>query len=289
MKVTISIVVGLLVGIAWAGHTRMDILMAGDYLDDITNINTHPHCIALYGNTLYGDITVGLDNYGVVITPDAKYGAFAVWQEPDVDRNFNIGYGIQLKRFDLGVRFSPVKNHQSVGMGCGRTFFNRRFDMSFLYGKDEDIEHSEFSLRLRNRSGDFVIKPMYRGNYVLEPLEYYRHRFGILVERLVFNDGFVFLGAEYDFTRGDIENEFTNIYAGLEMPLSRRFVFLLGFYERITEDFDAFIWHLEPGFRIRIREFAFDFHLDTDTLFEDNEFTLSIFKSFGIELNFGKF
>ncbi|KPK72051.1 hypothetical protein AMJ87_05825 [candidate division WOR_3 bacterium SM23_60] len=289
MKGIVSLVLCSLVGAAWASHTRMDILMARDYLDDITNINVYPHHIVLYQNMLYGDITARLENYGVVITPDTKYGAFAVWQEPEVDQNFNIGYGIQLKRFDLGIHASPVKDHRRIGVGFGRTFFKRRFDVSFSYGEDEDIEHSEFNVRLRNRRGDFVIIPRYRGNYILEPLEYYRHRFGVLVQRLVFNDGFVFLGAEYDFTRGDIENEFTNIYAGLEMPLSRRIVFLLGFYERITEDFDALAWHLEPGFRIRIKEFAFDFHLDTDTLFEDDEFTLSIFKSFGIELNFGKF
>ena len=111
----------------------------------------------------------------------------------------------------------------------------------------------------------------------------------MLVQRLVFNDGFVFIGAEYEVTRGDLEDEFTNIYAGLEMPISRKVFLLLGVYERISDDFEALEWRIEPGFSIRIKEFTFDFHINTDTIFKDEEFTLFIFKSLGFELNFGKF
>ncbi len=290
MKNIISVFLCLLaVSVVWASHTRMDVLMAGDYLDDIIYIGIYPHHIAAYANNIYGDITEQTHDYGVVITPDTKYGALALWQDPGLTNGLHFGYGIELKRFELGIFGSPVEDHRMIGFGFGRQFFRRRIDLSFRHGEDELVEWSALDLRLKNRTGDYVVVPKYAGYYVHEPTEYYQHRMGLLVQRLVFNDGFVFVGAEYDITRGDLEDEFTTIHAGLEMPISRKVFLLLGVYERISNDFEALEWRIEPGFSVRIKEFAFDFHMNTDTIFKDEEFTFFIFKSLGVELNFGKF
>ena len=275
-----------ILNLARANETRMQALMAGDYIDDLTNISSFPHHIALYANNLYGDITPDLENYGFIFSPDTKYGAFAFWQPSvPVDR-FNLGYGINLYQFDIGVLISPVKNHTHFGFGIGRTYFNRRIDLSFLMTDELNNTCYQFSARLSKRVGDIIIVPKYRLDYFSEPYQYTNHRIGLMLQRLILNEGFVFFIAEYDFGRGNIDYDYTNVYAGLELPLSRIVVLRLGAYEQFTNSFESPSWQLEPGIGLQIREFNIDFHLNKEWFFNKDK---TLFKSFGLDLNFGRF
>jgi hypothetical protein len=273
-----------------ANQTRMGTLMTGDYVDDMVNIDLYPNHILAYHDNLYGDITARTDtnriSYGIVMTPNIKYGAFACWQNGQQNQTFNIGYAVEVLKFDIGISGSPVKDNYRYGIGIGRTFFDRRFDLAFVLNDRVNNDSYVLNLRLTSRKGDFVIVPKYSLEVLMEPVEYNKHTLGIMVQRLILNEGFVYFLAEYDFTRGDIQNDFTHLYAGFELPLNRRFGLLLGVKETFTDGFDAPEWQIEPGIGIRIREFTFDFHLNYERLFDKD---VSFFKSFGIDLNFGRF
>ncbi|UCG93086.1 MAG: hypothetical protein JSV97_05115 [candidate division WOR-3 bacterium] len=272
--------------VAWANETRMATLMAGDYIDDIVNIAVYPHHIVMYQNNLYGDITSELEDYGIVIAPDIKYGAVAFWQKGVSSGGFNLGYAIKFRKFDIGILFSPVENHLQYGFGIGRTFFNRHFDLSFIVNDATNDEWYQFNFSGRQRRGDYVIMPKYALNHIRAPFEYTRHNFGLMLQRLILNEGFVYFIAEYELQRGDISTDYTNFYAGLELPLTRIVVLRLGVHEQFIDGFERSDTRIEPGIGLRIREFNLDFHLNQDRLF-DKEVTF--FNSFGLDLNFGKF
>lgn len=288
-KITVAILFSFVAAnLVQASQTRMTTLMARDYIDDITNIGVYPQHIVIYENNLYGDISRQVDHFGMIIAPKKKYGAFACWQNNVSGNGFNVGYAINLQRFDIGISGSPVEDMQRFGIGIGRKFFDRRFDLSFLLGDGTNEEWYKVNLRLAGRRGDYVIVPKYSLDFHQEPYDYNRHRIGIMLQRLVLNEGFVFCIAEYDFSRGDIDNDYTRVYGGFELPLNKRIVLRSGAQETFTEGFESPEWQIECGFSVRVREFSLDFHINTDTLFED-EFTLFIFKSFGLDLNFGRF
>jgi hypothetical protein len=276
----------VLIGSAYADQTRMDVLMAGDYVDDIINIGVYPHQLLQYQNSIYGDIKSGIDDYGLIMAPIPKFGAFGVWQDPVQDRGFNIGYAVSLKKFEIGISGSPGDNQTIFGVGIGRLFFDKRFDVSFLYNDTNIEEWFTFNLRLAKRKGDYIIMPRYSVDSWSVPYEYYRHRIGLMLERIIFNDGFIFFIAEYDLSRGDIENDNTHIHAGLDLPVSRKIALLLGVKENFIDGFDAPVWSVEPGISIRIRDFTLDFHLNQDRLYDKD---VTLFNSFGLELNFGRF
>ncbi len=262
--------------------------MAGDYIDDLINIDLYPHQIVMYANNLYGDIERQIEDYGIIITPDKKYGAIACWQNVRSNSGFNIGYGVNLFDFNIGISGSPVEDHQRFGIGIGRTFFDKRFDISFLLSNETFDEWYKFNVRLSGRKGDFLIVPKYGLDHVQEPFDYSRHRIGIMLQRLVFKDGFVYFIGEYDFSRGDIEYDYTNVYAGLEMPINKRIALRGGVIEQFTNGFESPTWEIESGFSVRVKEFTLDFHLNKERLFSEY-FTLFIFNSFGLDLNFGRF
>ncbi len=278
----------IVVNPVWSSQTRMATFMAGDYIDDITNIGIYPHHIIMYENNLYGDITEEFEDCGLIIAPERKYGAFACWQNNVSGNGFNFGYAINLHNFDIGISGSPVKDSRRFGIGIGRKFFRRRFDLSFLLGDDTNEEWYKFNLRCAGRRGDFIIVPKYALDRIRKPYDHTKHRIGVMLQRLILNEGFVYFIAEYDFSRGDIEYDYTHIYGGLELPLTRRIILRCGVKESFTEGFESPQWQIEPGFSIRIREFSLDFHINKDTLFED-DFTFFIFNSFGLDLNFGRF
>lgn len=275
-----------IVSSAQADQTRMDVLMAGDYIDDIVNIGVYPHQLVMYQNNIYGDIKSGIDDYGVVMAPVPKFGAFGIWQDPVENRGFNLGYAISLKKFEIGICGSPAENQTTFGIGIGRVFFNRRFDISFLVHDATNEEWFTFNARLAKRKGDYIIMPRYSVTSWSEPFEYYRHRIGLMMQRLIFNEGFVFLIAEYDFSRGDFENDYTHIHAGFDLPISRKVALLLGIKENFVDGIESPEWSVEPGISIRIREFTLDFHLNQERLFDKD---VTIFNSVGLELNFGRF
>jgi len=274
----------------WANKTRMGTLMVGDYIDDLVNISVYPHHIAIYSNNFYGDISKSVEDYGIIITPDIKYGALAFWQTDSISGlpggGFNIGYAINLHKFDIGAFGSLIENRTQFGFGFGRSFFASRIDLSFLMNDETDNTWYQFNLRLSKRKTEFIIVPKYKLNYFREPYKYSNHRIGLLLQRLILNEGFVFFAAEYDLSRGDIAFDHTNIYAGFELPLSRILVLRLGVHEQFTNGFETPQWQLEPGIGLQIREFSLDFHLNKERL-SDKETTLV--NSFGLELNFGRF
>ena len=278
----------VVVNVVQASQTRMTTLMARDYIDDITNIGVYPQHIVIYENNLYGDITRQVDHFGIIISPKKKYGAVACWQNNESGNGFNVGYAINLHRFDIGISGSPVEDNGGFGIGIGRRFFDRRFDLSFLLRDGTNEEWYKVNLRLAGRRGDYVIVPKYSLDGYSKPYDYSRHRIGIMLQRLVLNEGFVFCIAEYDFSRGDIDNDYTRVYGGFELPLNRKIVLRSGAQETFTEGFESPEWQIECGFSVRIREFSLDFHINTDRLFED-DFTLFVFRSFGLDLNFGRF
>ena len=52
------------------------------------------------------------------------------------------------------------------------------------------------------------------------------------------------------------------------------------------DGFESPEWFVEPGISIRIREFTLDFHLNQERLYDKD---VTLFNSFGLELNFGRF
>jgi hypothetical protein len=285
--ITICLCLFTLLNFAGANDTRMGTLMAGDYIDDLINITVYPHQIGLYHNNLWGDITENnVEDYGIIITPDIKYGALAIWEPGLSDARFNIGYGISIFNFDVGAFVSPVEEHTQFGFGLGRSFFTRRFDLSFIVNDEVGIEWYQFNLRLSKRKTEFIIVPKYKLDYHREPYEYTNHRIGLMLQRLILNEGFVFFIAEYDFSRGDIQSKYTKFYVGLELPLNRIFIMRLGVSEVFTDGFENPQWFVEPGIGLKIREFSLDFHLNKDRLFDKD---VTIVNSFGLDLNFGRF
>jgi hypothetical protein len=264
--------------------------MTGDYIDDIVNIKSYPHLISLYYNSLYGDIASDGEDYGLIITPDIKYGAIAFWQDGEPQGVFNLGYGIDLFKFNIGAFCSLVEDHTKFGIGFGRSFFSRRFDCSFIFDDKSNYEQYQFNLRYSERRSDFIIVPKYQLNYYTESFEYTNHVLGILLQRLIFSEGFVFFMAEYDFSRGDIEYDNTNVNAGFELPLSKIVILRLGVSEQFTNGLESPIWYVEPGVGLQIRGFSIDFHVNKDWLFDKNEDEdVGLIKSFGLDLNFGRF
>jgi hypothetical protein len=270
----------------WANHTRTDILMAGDYLDDIVYIDRYPHMLRGYANVLYGDIKQELSGYGFVLSPERKYGAIGCWQAIGADSRFNIGYAVQLMNFDIGISGSPVTDHYRIGFGIGRSFFSRRIDLSVLATDGIDEQSVDFNVRIAGRRGDFIIMPKYALTAMQEPFEYDQHKLGLMIQRLILNDGFVYFIAEYDFARGDLAHDLTHVYVGLDLPLNRTFGLLVGVKETFTDGFDAPEWRIATGFSVFIREFAFAFHINHDRFFDKDE---PILNSFGLNLDFGRF
>ena len=260
--------------------------MAGDYIDDIININVYPHQLLQYQNSIYGDIKDGIDDYGLIMSPVPKFGGFGVWQNPVQNRGFYIGYAVSLKKFEIGICGSPGDDQTVFGIGIGRLFFDRRFDVSLFFNETSNEEWFTFNVKLAKRKGDYIITPRYSADSWSEPYDYYRHRIGLMLQRMVFNDGFIFFIAEYDLSRGDIENDNTHIHAGLDLPISRRIALLLGVKENFVDGFDSPEWFVEPGISIRIRDFTLDFHINQERLYDKD---VTLFNSFGLELNFGRF
>jgi hypothetical protein len=286
-RVPILIVIALFgVNTALANHTRMSTLMAGDFIDDVVYTDIYPHRLLNYRNNLYLDISTGAKDFGIIATPNEKYGVIGLWQNPVTEHGFNIGYALNLYKFDIGMSFSPVKDNLRFGFGIGRDVFNQHIDISFLTFDGTAEKMHSIRARYAIRMGDFNIVPKYAFNYVLDPSEFQNHGFGVLVQRIILNEGFVYFGAEYDITRGDIELDSTHVYAGVELKLSRYLVLRCGAVEHFVNGFEDPQWQIEPGIGLRIRDFSLDFHLNKDRLFDKEQ---TLFESFGLDFNFGRF
>lgn len=287
-KRLITITFVLLIGSspAWANYSRMSALMAGDYIDDIIYTDIYPQRLLKYENQLFLDIRSGPEDFGIVATPYPKYGVIACWQNPVVDYGFNLGYAINIFNFDLGISLSPVKDNARFGLGVGRTFFDQHIDASFLTFDGASEKWHKFTARYVRRLNDYNIVPKYSYVYVFEPYDYGIHKIGIMVQRLILNEGFVFLGGEYNFSRGDIDYDSTRIHAGVELKLTRLIVLRCGVAEHFDESFENAEWRIEPGIGLRIRDFSIDVHINKDRFFDKEE---TIFNSVGLDFSFGRF
>jgi hypothetical protein len=282
----ISFVLVIGANLVQANYTRMSTLMAGDYVDDIIYTDLYPQRLLAFTNSLFLDIKPGPEDFGVVFTPNPKYGVIACWQNPTPDHGFNLGYAISLFKYDIGVSFSPVKDNTSFGLGIGRTFFDQRIDVSFLTFDGIAEKWNRFTVRYVRRISDYSIIPKYSFVYAFKPFEYGRHTIGAMLQREILNEGFVFLGAEYVFSYDEIEYDSTHIHAGVELKLNRLFVLRCGVVEDFNERFENAGWRVEPGIGLRVHDFSLDFHLNKDRLFDKEE---PFFKSFGLDFNFGRF
>jgi len=273
----------IITGIARANSVRMKTLTVGDYIDDVINIRVYPHQILIYQNTIYGDIERDDEDFGIIVAPQEKFGSFACWH---TDR-FNLGYARSLFKFDIGGFGSPIKDHLQFGFGIGRAFFTRRLDFSFISNGEANKEWYQLNLRFSRRKGDFVIVPKYTlTNYFDQPPEYVNHRIGFLLQRLILNEGFVYIAPEYQINEGDIRDDFSYFYAGLELPLNKTFVLRFGSMEKLSEEFELMEMNVEPGIGLRIREFNIDFHLNKKRLADEDA---PLIDAFGVDLNFGRF
>ena len=284
--VTIIFVLVMGANLVWANHTRMSALMAGDYIDDIIYTDIYPQRLLTYENTLFLDIRSGPEDFGIVATPDPKYGVIACWQNPVADYGFNFGYAINVFNFNVGISLSPIKDNTRFGLGLGRTFFDQHIDVSFLTFDGVTDKWHRFTARYVRRIGDYNIVPKYSFDYVFAPFDYGRHKIGAVLQRIILNEGFVFLGAEYGFSRGDIEYDSTHIHTGVELKLTRLFVLRCGVVEHFDGNFENAEWQVEPGIGLRIRDFGIDFHFNKDRLFDKEQ---TFFKSFGMDFSFGRF
>lgn len=286
-RLPIFLIIALLgVTTALANQTRMSTLMAGDFIDDIIHTDIYPHRLLSYRNNLYLDIGTGRTDFGVVGTPNEKYGVVGFWQNPVTEHGFNIGYAIKLYKFDVGVSLSPVKDNIRFGFGIGRDIFNQHVDISFLTFDGATEKLHSIRARYGIRMGDFNVVPKYAFDYVLDPLEFQNHRFGVMVQRIILNEGFVYFGAEYAIARGDIETDSMHVHMGVELKLNRYLVLRCGCVEHFINGFEDPHWQIEPGIGLRIRDFSFDFHLNKDRLFDKEQ---TFFKSFGLDFFFGRF
>lgn len=281
MKLRLFVLVVVLAGTALGNQTRMNTLMADDYLDDPVGIGRFPHHLALYGNRFYGDIHPGRDDFGIVVALPAvgNLGIFA-------DSALWCGYGVTVKRFDVGFVISPRSDYGQYGLGVGRTHFASRWDISFLASDAANDERFELRARWLKRAGDHVIVPRYAWRQIDVPYEATEHQLGILVQRLVLEQGLVYLAATGHAWSGALSQDHMTLSAGFELPVSRFVVARLGCREQLDDEGNPSGLLVEPGIGVRIREFGFDLHLNKDRLF-DREPTC--IKSIGLDLDFGRF
>ncbi|UCF71433.1 MAG: hypothetical protein JSW49_03930 [candidate division WOR-3 bacterium] len=272
--------------IAQANKTRMSTLMTGDFIDDIFYTDRYPHRLLNYQNSLFLDIDTANADYGIFVTPNIRYGVLGLWQNSATEHGFNIGYAINLYKFDIGTSFSPVKDNMRFALSIGRDIFNQHVDISFLTFDGEIEKMHSIRARYAVRLKDFIVTPRYAFDYVIEPADFQNHRFGVMVQRVILNEGFVYVGAEYDMARGDIENDSTHIHAGVELKLNRSLVLRCGAVEHFINGFEDPHWQVEPGIGLRIRDFSIDFHLNKDRLFDKEQ---TFVKSFGLDFFFGRF
>ncbi len=283
MKKIIFIGLILILSPLWANWTRMNTLMVGDYIDDPVNIGIYPQHINIFPNNFYGDIMSSSTDFGIVITPIEKYGGLAFWQ----DENFHIGYGIAVRKFELGIMGSPVKERNRLGIGLGYATIDMRVDFSgIIYNEINVNESYGVNLRVLKRKAEYILIPRYSLNIKSSPYEYQSHNIGLALQKLILNDGFAILGLEYLLREGDITADYTYFFAGFELPLNKTFYLRMGAREEFNSDFVPKGWTVEPGIGLRIREFNLDFHLNQEKLFNKET---TFFKSFGLDLNYGKF
>lgn len=269
-----------------ANHTRMATLMTGDYIEDVIHTDLYPHRMVGYKNTVYLDIMPGPEDFGIFISPLAKYGVVGAWQNPVALNGFNVGYGVNLFKFDIGVSVSPVKDNIRFGIGAGRDLFNQYVEIAYLTLDGTPDKWHRLTARYTRRMGDFRIVPRYAVDFVMEPYDYTKHRGGFVVQRAILTEGFVYFGAEYEAGRGDIDYDSTRFHAGVEMKLGRIFVLRCGALERFTGSFENGQWQVEPGIGVRIRDFSVDVHLNQERLFDKEQ---TFFRSVGLDFNFGRF
>ncbi len=284
LAITLVLVVGA--NLLWANHTRMSTLMAGDYIDDIIYTDIYPQRLLKYANQLFLDIRSGPEDFGIIATPNPKYGVIACWQNPVSSHGFNVGYAVNLFNFDVGLSLSPANDNMGFGIGVGRIFFDQHLDVSFRTFDGVADKWSRFTIRYARRISDYNIVPRYSFAYTFQPLEYGTHTIGAMVQRLIMNEGFVFLGVEYINSYDQVEYDSIRIRTGVEMKLSRLFVLRCGVSQNFDGSFENSAWQVEPGIGLRIRDFSIDVHLNKDRLFDKEE---TIVKSFGLDFNFGRF
>jgi len=285
----LSIIICLFtVTLAHGNATRMATFMIRDLIDDPLNIAAFPNQISLYPNCLWGDISrTDPEDYGIILSPSETIGALTIWQSIGSPvSGFNIGYGRQLFNFDVGVSGMYLSDYKHFGVGVGRTFFSKRIDLAFLMNDETNNQWLKFNEHALFRTGDFILAERYSFGKHEGLLDYTEHIITPFIQRLIMNEGFVYVAADYTILNGDLENQFTDVYAGFELPLNRTFILRLGIQESFNEDFIPMSYQIQPGLGLKIREFGIDLKINKDRLIIRDR---PLFTSVGIDLNFGRF
>jgi hypothetical protein len=285
----LSIIICLFtVTLAHGNATRTATFMIRDLIDDPLNIAAFPNQIPLFSNCLWGDISrTDPEDYGIIIKPGDAIGAFTIWQSQDAPVNgFNLGYGRQLFNFDFGISGMYLEDYRHFGVGIGRTFFSKRFDLSFLMNDNAADQWFKINEHALIRRGDFILEERYSYSQIDGPLEYSEHVITPFIQRLILNEGFVYLAADFVIETGDVDQHFTNAYAGFELPLNRTFILRLGVMETFDEDFIPMNYQIQPGIGMKIREFGIDFLFNKARLSDHDS---PLLNSVGLDLNFGRF
>lgn len=262
--------------------------MVRDLIDDPLNIAAFPNQLSLFPNCLWGDVSrFDPEDYGIILTPSDAIGSFAIWQSPEAPvEGFNIGYGRQLFNFDVGFSGMYLTDYKHFGVGIGRTFFSKRFDLAFLMNDDTGNQWYKINEHALIRKGDFILAERYSFSQIQGPPDYNEHVITPFIQRLILNEGFVYLAADFVIETGDLDNNYTNAYAGFELPLNRTFILRMGVMESFDEDFIPMGYQVRPGIGMKIREFGIDLQINKDRLIIRDR---PLFTSVGIDLNFGRF
>jgi hypothetical protein len=285
----LSIIICLFtVTLAHANATRIATFMIQDLIDDPVNIAAFPNQISLFPNYLWGDISRTVpEDFGIILSPSDKFGAFSVGQtNRPITQGFNIGYGRQIINFDIGISGMYLTDYKHFGVGIGRTFFSKRFDLAFLMNDETDNQWWRINEHMLIRKGDFILAERYSFIKNHLPYSYDQHLITPFIQRLILNEGFVYLAAQFVIQKGDIENDYTDVYAGVELPLNRTFILRLGVVENFNDDFVPIGYQIQPGLGLKIREFGIDFLLNKGRLSDHND---PLVNSVGLDLNFGRF
>lgn len=285
----LSIIICLFtVTLAHGNATRITTFMIQDLIDDPINIAAFPNQISLFPNYLWGDISrLDPEDFGIILAPSDAIGAFAVWQSQESPvQGFNIGYGRRLFNFDVGFSGMYLSDYKHFGVGIGRTFFSKRIDLSFLMNDDAADQWYKINEHALVRKGDFILAERYSYTNYQTAFEYERHVITPFIQRLILNEGFVYLAADFVIQKGDIEEDYTELYAGVELPLNRTFILRLGIEENFDSSFVPMGYQIRPGIGMKIREFGIDLQINKDRLIIRDR---PLFTSVGIDLNFGRF
>ncbi len=273
-----------------ANEVRIETFNSTYYIDDIGLVRSVVSQMMVYRNQIYGDWRGSKNDGAIFLSRKERYGTFGVI----VNEYVTLGYGMSLGKFDIGLGFAPHGKYWIGSAGIGRTFFARRFDLSsnIKIGRETKSSIYEFILRLKGEKQDYRFIPIYNLKIVDEPkpspsVNYMAHNVGFALERSLLEDGMVFIIGHWEKMTGDLDAGSIRCIAGVEMKVSNNLGFRFGINESLTDDLKEFRpLEFNPGIRVMLGDFDFDFFINQDWPFKDKQ---RLLVGAGIDFKFDKF